>query len=1360
MKCFLTKFLLLAVLTLTFLSFRVNPVSAATFQMQTGYYLGDGSDNRAVTGVGFQPDLVIIKDDNTNGIYGAVWKSSNMTGENSSLLADAIADIATDAIQSLDSDGFTLGTHGDVNAANVRFTWIAYRGNDCTSSGTLCIGSYTGDGTATRAITGVGFAPNLVVVKNVGAVSATFRTTSMPVNTANMFSGANEITDGTVFKTLDSDGFTVGNHARTNTAATQYWFFALKSVAGAFAEGTYTGDGLDNRSITAPGFMPDYVWVKNANATTPVRASFNLTESYGDNSGGFSDAVNAVNQIQTLDTTGFTIGSDAAVNENTKTFYWLAFGGAVDPVASGTYNMSVGTYTGNGTAQSISGLTFAPDLVIIKDGANAVHSVFRTRHMKGDLTSYLANTVAHFAGGITSLNSTGFSVGADSTVNTLGATYHYQAFGNAFDPENNSGAADFMIGSYIGSVSDNRDIGRMPFQPSFVAIKGNSTASGMWRTSNQTGDASFGFSGVAESADNIQALNSDGFEVGTSTRVNGGTTTFFYFFAFKTSATMKVGSYSGTGSAQNITDIGFSSALLWLKSTGGANAVFRPSTVVGNSTLFFPNSVSAADRITALLSNGFSVGGSQLETNTAATTYRYAAWKANEVPSTPTLDSPADTATGVSATPALQTTATDLESDYLKYKIELCTNVGMTTGCQTYDQTASQTGWSGQNAATSTAYTSGTQATYTVQTALSYNTTYYWRSYAIDPVGSNTFSGTQTPRSFTTLAVPSAPSALSGTADSTTSIVWSWTDNASNEAGFYVQDTSNVTKCTVASSASGTGTTVTCTESGLSPGTTYTRRVVAYNAAGNSTASSDASASTTPATGSFSIDLLDPSHNSYTSSDRPSFKWRAVTNSASGIARYDFFDHEGSLSLAGIPASRTTDYETSKYIVRYENFADSDDYNNYISLQTKSSSEWGNEENSGNVDGKIKEGIHKWQVKAVDNNGVEQLSERILFVDRSSPQLVASYQSNGDKPRFVGVGADRLSGYKTDNKVASGPSKVEIKLEKRGTFGVYSTYSFTTVQIDPLYLMDPYRVITDNSQQSGDKYGDFNYTLSSALPDGIYRSVMTVKDHAGNNSGSVSVTFNLGPVSTTSPSDDTNPPLTTQIDVSDEETVVVVASPHPTTSPLTIQAVTSPSPESDSRTVKVMGGLASVYWNIVDWFKWVGGGIGTGIKTVASALGSFFVGIGTSYDRLAANTPGFFGNVLRGIENRVLSTGRFVSSASSRTWSMSRRFRINIASTFDVWFNRDPVRIEDVQIAEITKNSVVITWKTNHYTYNNKVNYGTNLSYGQEAYSEDKAKEHKVHLTGLASGTKYVFEVMSQGKNYAYDAHYEFTTAE
>ncbi len=152
----------------------------------------------------------------------------------------------------------------------------------------------------------------------------------------------------------------------------------------------------------------------------------------------------------------------------------------------------------------------------------------------------------------------------------------------------------------------------------------------------------------------------------------------------------------------------------------------------------------------------------------------------NSTPATPSLDTPSDTATNQILSTVLKTTTTDTDSDYLRYKIELCEDSGMSSNCQTFDQTSSQTGWSGQDAQTSTAYASGTQATYTLQTPLNLNTTYYWRSYAIDPAGTNSWSSTQgSPYSFTTAAAPVISSvsvnngeAITLTEGTTTTISW------------------------------------------------------------------------------------------------------------------------------------------------------------------------------------------------------------------------------------------------------------------------------------------------------------------------------------------------------------------------------------------------------------------------------------------------------------------------------------------------------------------------------------------------------------------------------------------------------------
>ena len=124
-------------------------------------------------------------------------------------------------------------------------------------------------------------------------------------------------------------------------------------------------------------------------------------------------------------------------------------------------------------------------------------------------------------------------------------------------------------------------------------------------------------------------------------------------------------------------------------------------------------------------------------------------------PNAPTQNAPANGATDQSVTPVFQMTATDPNSDKLQYKVTIYSNAGCSSVVQTNDQSSSQTGWSGQNTtcvAGSDCYTSGTQGTFTTQSALSNSTTYYWRASAKDPLGTNTFTDSATCNSFTTIA--------------------------------------------------------------------------------------------------------------------------------------------------------------------------------------------------------------------------------------------------------------------------------------------------------------------------------------------------------------------------------------------------------------------------------------------------------------------------------------------------------------------------------------------------------------------------------------------------------------------------------
>jgi len=594
---------------------------AANFSMQSGYYVGTGTAGRAITGVGFQPSLVMIRASTTAGVM--VFKSSAMPA-NATAFSSATADNTATSI-GLNANGFTLGTLANVNSANVLYYWTAFTGSDCTATGNYCVGTYTGNAAATRTIT-TGFQPSYVMIKRSTAVAGHFRVASEPANETLFLTNAARDTAGNYIRSFAATSFDVG--ATDNASAGVFYYVAFKATAGGMSQGTYAGNATDNRNITGAGFQANLVMVKNATSATAASREpvMNRAESYGDNSTYVGVATaNLVNAVQALQSDGFQVGTAAQTNETGATLYWVAFGGVPAYSASGSFQMQTGSYTGTAASLPVTGLGFRPDLVIVKDNA-ANYSVFRTGLIAGDSTAYLSNAVANFAGGITSLDNDGFTLGTSTITNTASSTYQWQAFGNAFDPYDNTGAADFAIGTYYGNGIDNRNITRLPFQPNLVTAKRSGVSAGTFRTSTMAGDLSSFFGATAEGANRVQTLSTDGYQVGADASVNAAAN-LYNWFAFKNGDNFAVGGYSGTGAAQNITSAGFQPDLVWVKRTTNSTGVHRGSSLAGNATQHFANTANTTNRITALICNGFSVTTTSAETNASGGTYRYAAWR-------------------------------------------------------------------------------------------------------------------------------------------------------------------------------------------------------------------------------------------------------------------------------------------------------------------------------------------------------------------------------------------------------------------------------------------------------------------------------------------------------------------------------------------------------------------------------------------------------------------------------------------------------------------------------------------------------------------------------------------------------------
>src|SRR3954447_23935804 len=138
--------------------------------VKVGSYVGNGS-SQAVTGVGFQPKVLFIKGGSNVMQVGTVdmgsTKMQNVTGSTP----------ATGKLSSYDADGFTVASGATVNASGTTYHYLALGGTSDIATGT-----YAGNAAGPRAITGVGFSPNLLMTWDDLGDTGGFRTSDMPTD--------------------------------------------------------------------------------------------------------------------------------------------------------------------------------------------------------------------------------------------------------------------------------------------------------------------------------------------------------------------------------------------------------------------------------------------------------------------------------------------------------------------------------------------------------------------------------------------------------------------------------------------------------------------------------------------------------------------------------------------------------------------------------------------------------------------------------------------------------------------------------------------------------------------------------------------------------------------------------------------------------------------------------------------------------------------------------------------------------------------------------------------------------------------------------------------------------------------------
>ena len=242
-------------------------------------YTGTGS-TQAISGLGFQPDLVWIKD-LSSGENNRVTDSSR--GVTKAIRSDISNAELTDSggVTAFGTDGFTVGNHNNYNASTnslVAWCWKANGGTTATDStgtitssvqantkGGFSIVTYTGTGTAATIGHGLGKAPELIFVKNrdAGDDWAVYHVSNG--NTHYMILNTNGgKTDNTYWNDTSptSSVFSIGTDHKLNASTEKYVAYCWAPIEGYSKFGVYTSNQNADGPFNYTGFRPKMIFVK------------------------------------------------------------------------------------------------------------------------------------------------------------------------------------------------------------------------------------------------------------------------------------------------------------------------------------------------------------------------------------------------------------------------------------------------------------------------------------------------------------------------------------------------------------------------------------------------------------------------------------------------------------------------------------------------------------------------------------------------------------------------------------------------------------------------------------------------------------------------------------------------------------------------------------------------------------------------------------------------------------------------------------------------------------------------------------------------------------------------------------------
>lgn len=319
----------------------------------TVLYTGNLTTGHSITGVGFQPDWVWIKNRTdprdhvlTDAVRGATIRLQSNT-------TDAEVTQAED-LQSFDADGFTVGSQNRVNESGdafVSWNWLAGNGTSSNTDGSITstvsvnqkagfsVVGYTGTGATSSGVTighGLGETPAMIITKKrTGGTDYGWSTWHKDLGGnygiwLDKTSARNPaMWDG--YTNISSTVFSPPNLLYGNESGADYINYLFAEVEGYSKFGSYTGNGSTDGPFVHCGFRPAWVMIKETSGTGDwhmydvARNPYNLAdEKLRANTSG-AETVNAADSLDFVSNGIKLRNNGSAFNASGDTYIFMAF---------------------------------------------------------------------------------------------------------------------------------------------------------------------------------------------------------------------------------------------------------------------------------------------------------------------------------------------------------------------------------------------------------------------------------------------------------------------------------------------------------------------------------------------------------------------------------------------------------------------------------------------------------------------------------------------------------------------------------------------------------------------------------------------------------------------------------------------------------------------------------------------------------------------------------------------------------------------------------------------------------------------------------------------------------------------------